>query len=472
MKAQNALKWTAMLVIVAGWILAPAPRFRAQTADQRAPGLPKEETRRSFDETITVPELFDKAREAFGLNKIDLAEEFYQEILIRERSNVQAMMELSNVYERSGQLEYARGLLVRSAKLAPDNSAISERLASVEHMLTIVLSAEVDSLLASKQYELAIPKISVHLSIEPGNAELLYKKALCYANLGRPDAAISSIDRALQIDPQERYYRLRTDILEDLKSMESREKVSEVKKLLRSGTPEDQQRALEILGAILQVNPDHEWARAEFVRLSGDETAQAEGGDETAEEGIRGTLDAVARSAGKALRTTLDLVRRHLSALLLLIAAYLVFRSPLTRRITKWLAPKAYMSGRFPKFTLTEILIMLNTESHTGILQVKGESCRGKIYIENGEPCHCIVGKLDGPVALHHLLSSTRTGQFEFVDGSIPLKRSIDTPLSIVLVDQKSGGPGGAARRRAKSDKKSNKAKSRMKEMLESRSSK
>ena len=103
------------------------------------------------------------------------------------------------------------------------------------------------------------------------------------------------------------------------------------------------------------------------------------------------------------------------------------------------------------------------------MLQVKGDGCRGKIYIENGEPCHCAVGKLQGVKALHHLLSNTTTGQFELADGSIPLNRTIDTPLSIVLVDHTSGGPGRAARKRAASDAAAKKPKSRMKELLESK---
>ena len=166
-----------------------------------------------------------------------------------------------------------------------------------------------------------------------------------------------------------------------------------------------------------------------------------------------------------------DIVRRHLTAVLLLVAVLLVFRSPLTKRITKWLTPRSFLSGKFPRFTLTEILIMLNSESHTGVLQVKGEGCRGKIYIENGEPCHCAVSKLQGVKALHHLLSNTREGQFEFADGSLPLSRTIDTPLTIVLVDHSSGGPIRAARKRAAAQAQATakKPKSRMKELLESK---
>jgi tetratricopeptide (TPR) repeat protein len=471
MMAQNAPKWTAILLVAAVWSFTPAPPAATQASDAAVlpPGgsqsaVPPLRTEPSFDSSITIPELFEKAREAFGMSKFDLAQEFYQEILIRERSNVQAMLELANVYERTGRLEYARGLLLRSAKLAPDNSDIADRLAAVEHMLTIVLSAEVDSLLSAQEYELAIPKLSVHLSIEPDNPDLLFKRALCYSHLGRPDAALSSIDRAIQIDPKEKYYKLRSSLLEDLKNMETSERVAEAKGLIQSGDVEDRRRALEVLGEILQSDPENAWARAEFVRLS----SQGETRTDTTSTAAESVLTAVARAGHRAS----ELLQRHLSTLLLLIVAWIVFRSPLTKLVTKWLLPRAFLSGRFPKFTLTEILVMLNSESHTGVLHVKGEACRGRIYIEKGEPCHCVVGRLEGAIALHHLLSNTRNGHFEFADGSIPLNRTIDTPLSIVLVDHKRGGPGRSASHQARAEARAKKPKSRMKELLESKSRK
>jgi tetratricopeptide (TPR) repeat protein len=476
MTAQNAPRWTVAIRVAVIWTLAFALPSSAQTPPP-AGSAPDEATARelglssesNFDASITIPELFEKAREAFGLNKFELAKEFYQEILIRDRANVQAMLELANVYERNGKLEYARGLLVRSAKILPDDEAVAERLASVEHMLTIVLSAEVDSLLAAQEYELAIPKLSVHLSIEPDNPELLYKKALCYSQLGRPDAALSSINRAIQIDPKEKYYQLRATLLEDLKETETEVKVTEAKSLVQSGNPQDRQRALETLAEILRISPNHAWARAEFVRLSGEADAVADSAGGAQDRNVAESFFSAILRAGSVAS---DLLRRHLSAILIFVAVLFVFRSPLTKVITRWLTPKAFLAGQFPKFTLTEILVMLNSESHTGVLHIKGDTCRGKIYIEHGEPCHCVVGKLLGPNALHHLLSNTRKGSFEFSDGSIPLNRTIDTPLSVVLVDHKSGGPGRAASKRAASGAASKKPKSRMKELLESKSNK
>ena len=482
MSAQNALKLTVALLLVAAWMLSTVPRPDAHPPEQAAyasaaaPGGDPaghdepDDSERPFDSSITVPELFDKAREAFGLQAYNLAETFYQEILIRERSNVQAMLELANVYERSGKLEYARGLLARSAKLDTSNDVIAKKLASVERILVAVLSQEVDSLIAASQYELAIPKLSVHVSIEPDNSELFYKRALCYSRLGRPEAALTNIDKALQIDPREEYHRLRSAILEDLKVIESREMVAEAKKLIQSIDPEDQRRALDVLGQILLSDPEHAWARSEFRRLRTLENGVEadEPGDKSLPpdaDGITAVLTAVGTAAG-------DLGRRHLGTVLILLATLVIFQSRLTRLIIRMLTPRPFLSGRFPRFTLTEILVMLNSESHTGVLHVKGDSCRGKIYLENGEPCHCSAGKTQGVGALHHLMSNTATGHFEFSEGSIPLSRTIDTPLTVVLLEHSAGRSSHTGRRKNPTSRKNKKAKSRMKELLENKSGK
>jgi tetratricopeptide (TPR) repeat protein len=474
MTVRSSLKWTVTLLLTAAWAVATGLPSGAQPpgsepiATGTLPFADSTQSEHLFDQSITVPELFEKAREAFGMDKFDLAEAFYREILIRQRSNVQAMLELSNVYERSGRLEYARGLLARSAKLEPGNEAIASRLSSVENILSAVLSEEVDSLIASKQYELALPKLSIHLGIEPDNPELYYKRALCYRHLGRPDAALSSVDKALRLDQQDRYYKLRAEILENLKTTEAREMIAEAKKLIQSNDPHDRSRALEILGEILQSDPDNAWARSEFLRLSeaGDGSAHADT-SRAGDGGVRSTMDSVASFLSTAARTIAGLVARHLGAILLLVAVVIVFRSPLTRIITNALAPRPLLSGQFPRFSLTEILVMLNSESHTGVLHVKGESRRGKIYIESGEPCHCVVGKLEGTGALHHLLSTTRAGHFEFAEGSIPMNRTIDTPLTVVLLEQAAGGPGRS--KHGSKGARQKKSKSRMKELLENK---
>jgi tetratricopeptide (TPR) repeat protein len=423
---------------------------------------------RPFDASITIPELFEKAREAFGMDNHDLAEQFYQEILIRQRSNVRAMLELANVYERSGKLEYARGLLVRSARLDPDNNTIRDRLRNVERLLAAVLTEEVDSLMAAGQYELAVPKLSLHLSFDPENPEVLYRRAVCYAKMGRPKEALEGVNNALRFDQKEQYFRLREAIVADMKVSETEVLVTEIKSLVRAGGDSGRNRALELLGEILRADPDHEWARAEFARLSNPENSGETPGTEEGKSGWQVVRAMVGKAAGIGRRAA-GLAVEHIGELLLLFAVVLIFRSPLTRLISKAFRPRPLLSGRFPRFTLSEILILLNSESHSGVLHVKGDSCRGRIYVDKGEPCHCAVGNLYGVKAVHLLLQNTATGYFEFAESSMPVDRTVETPLSVILMENSHGGPQEAAMRRVRAEVKSQKRKSRMKELLESK---
>ena len=379
------------LLYMAVLLLLPVGRATAQTPET-ASGRPEggvstateqltaSDSDQPFDASITVPELFEKAREAFGLDKLDLAEKFYQEILIRERSNLQAMLELSNVYERSGNLEYARGLLARSAKLAPGDRSIALRLESVERMLSAVLAEEVDSLMTSAQYELAIPKLSLHISFEPENPENYYKRAVCYSRLDKPTAALTSINSALKLNQAEQYLRLRTTILEDMKSSEAKELVAQARKLIQGGNPGNHRKALEILGEVLETVPDHTWAKTEFVRLSNllEESEGGTAGENDEEAGAWQSVRSALAFAARFGKAATGLAITHLSALLLLITVLVIFRSPFTQLIAKAFKPRYLLSGTFPRFTLSEILIMLNAESHSGIIRIKGESCRGK----------------------------------------------------------------------------------------------
>jgi tetratricopeptide (TPR) repeat protein len=480
---RSATKWlkTLLFSVVALMLLAPGTGFRHWITASATPESgeyttrsaagdtkPTGRTGQPFDDSITIPELFEKAREAFGLADYDLAEQFYQEILIRQRSNVRAMLELTNVYERNGKLEYARGLLVRSARLDPDNKSIRDRLRAVERLLAAVLTVEVDSLMASGQYELAIPKLSLHLSFAPENPEVLYTRAVCYSRLGQREAALKGVNDALRFDQREQYFRLRMAILEDMKTTETDGLVAEVKSLVQTDDDSGRGRALELLGEILQADPDHEWARAEFARLSNPENSGENSGTEANHAGWQDVRVFAGKVAGVGRRVA-GLAVEHIGELLLLLAVVLIFRSPLTRLISKAFRPRPLLSGRFPRFTLSEILILLNSEAHSGVLHVRGESCKGNIYVDKGEPCHCAVGKLYGVKAVHLLLENTAGGYFEFAEGSIPMDRTVETPLSVILMEHSHGGPEETAMRRFRADAKSKKQKSRMKELLESK---
>jgi hypothetical protein len=157
---------------------------------------------------------------------------------------------------------------------------------------------------------------------------------------------------------------------------------------------------------------------------------------------------------------------------LALLAVVIIFRSPLTRGLVGIVTSRALLSGSLSRFDLHEVLLMLNAESHSGVLRIRGDGCRGRIYLDGGEPCHCAVGKLTGTEALAYLLAHTSKGHFEFKEVSLPLNRTIDTPLSILMVEQSKvrlGAPADTKASPAPTPAKRKKPKSRMKELLESK---
>ena len=414
-----------------------------------------------FDGSITTVELLAKARDAFGLEDLALADVFYQEILRREPAHVQAMLELANLYEREGRLEYARGLLMRAAQHDKDNPRIAARRDAVDRTLTLVLGEEVDELTERGDYEQALPKLSLLVTISPRNAEFLYHRAQCQVELGRSEAARDDLERAIGIDPQPRYYELRSRIVESLRDAESVDLKARARELAAMDTPAAQAEAVELLGEIMVAEPDDVWARDLYVRLTGSGTVP----DDTsnAVTFFDRTVADSKDGAERAVRAVVGFVDRHVSAICIFLIALLIFRSPLTRAIAGLLTRPSTLSGRLSTFSLTEIMLMLNAESHTGILRVKSGTRRGSVYFENGEPCHCTVGKREGEKALSALLRDPKKGSFSFSDGIMPVKRSIDSPLTLILFenDQSPAMPA------ASTGKGATEAKSRMKALLE-----
>src|SRR5712675_3678306 len=66
-----------------------------------------------FDSTTTRAELLEMGRGAVELKHYPLAEIYFQEALLRNPTDVDAMCELAALYKRTNRLEYARGLLLR-----------------------------------------------------------------------------------------------------------------------------------------------------------------------------------------------------------------------------------------------------------------------------------------------------------------------------------------------------------------------
>jgi len=121
------------------------------------------------------------------------------------------------------------------------------------------------------------------------------------------------------------------------------------------------------------------------------------------------------------------------------LGVWIVFRSPVSRMFLRRLSKLPLLTGQLDAFTLQEVLLMINSEAKTGQLRVRAPACHGTIWFEGGEPCHCEVGKLRGSDALLRLIDESDRGTFVFVEGPMPRKRTVDMPLSMVLVEAARG---------------------------------
>ncbi len=155
-----------------------------------------------------------------------------------------------------------------------------------------------------------------------------------------------------------------------------------------------------------------------------------------------------------------DRLRRILLSAVLVI---LLFSSPLTRAIVRGLPRQAPLSGSLSRFSISEILTLVNSHARTGVLLIKSPAISGKIYFDNGEACHCVTKNLKGNEALRAILKRASSGTFYFRETKPATGRTIETPLSLIIMDLPDRRSMPAPEDRPK------RTKSKIAELLESR---
>ncbi|UCG52505.1 MAG: DUF4388 domain-containing protein [Candidatus Latescibacterota bacterium] len=389
-----------------------------------------------FDSTTTVAELLTSAREMFLADNYVLAEMLYKSVLIRESNHLSAMLELAVVYEAMGKLQYAKGLLTRASILKPYDQEIIDRNNEIARKLSKTLEAEVDSLLAIHAYRSALPKLSVLLTTQPENADLHFKKAQSHLKLKDPQGALDEIDRALRLRRDQQFFDLRTRALALKRDREINTLAQEVRRLTATGHDEDKERALRLVSQILELDPDHEWATRHFLILTaGDKTTGRLEAKQSRWTRIGASLGNVARVVAGKTTPVFQVMNRHLDVLLYALIVIVIFASPLTFMIVRGFTPRQSLSGRLNQFNIQEILTVIHTQNRTGVLKISSKSAKGRIFFSSGEVYHCTSGSLDGRTALRHLIDTATDGYFVFTKSPRSFRRTIDAPLSLILMD-------------------------------------
>lgn len=418
-----------------------------------------------FDATTTREELMDMGRAAVNLSQVTLAEIYYQEVLLRNPEDVEAMCELAALYHRTGRLEYARGLLIRAGSLVPGRDDIPELRRRIERELHASLSHQADSLMAASQFESALPRLSLLLSIDPGNSRFYAAKARCLAALGESDAALSNVDLALAKDPKEEYQRLRTEISTQHEERQIADLESSAKRLLES-KEWMRDEAADVLQAILAQDPSNEWAREQFRALSGQPTAPP---PVVAPPAPRQVFDAARQVVPGVMRS----LERHLALIVILIMVVVVFRSPLARVLAKRVHDPSPLSGDLSTIDVAEALRLVNASALTGVLVIRSPEGTARVYFETGDPVHCEGFGREGLEAIVYLAKHVDEGTFEMKNVRIKDQRTIDQPLDLILADKSTTtAERGQAAQRNLARREQGRKKSRMAELLETKSDK
>jgi tetratricopeptide (TPR) repeat protein len=433
------------------------------------------------DTTAATEDLLGAAREMFLADNYELAELLYKCILRRDSTNLSAILELSVVYESMGELQYAKGLITRAEILKPEDPSIRERSAELSRKLASALRNEVDSLIASGSYAAALPKLSMLIGPRPDDAELHYTKARCYLALRDAEGALYEIDKAIRIENDPRFAALRSEArtLSERRGVGALEE--EARGLLASGRKPDRERALAIVSEILTRDPDHKWAKKQFLALtngaapgrpdtgSAARTAAAGGGKRLAERAasFAAFVGRMAAGAAGSVRGAPDAYFSLLAAVMVLLV---VFRSPLTAVIARGIEPRHILAGQLGPIDINAVFSIIHAQGGRGVLHVRSRSMRGEVYFVDGEIYHCKTGKLEGRDAVRRLLAQTREGYFVLSKLPRSYKKTIDVPFSLVLMDlgEKSflESPGGET---SGGNPPASQRKSRMKSLLENK---
>ena len=405
----------------------------------------------------------DMGRAAVNMTHFTLAEVYYQEVLLRNPEDVDAMCELAALYRRTGRLEYARGLLIRAGSLVPGRDDIPEARREIERALRVSLTRQADSLMAASKFEAALPRLSLLLTIDPENARHYAAKARCLAALGQSDAALSNVDLALAKDPKEAYQRLRTEISNQHEERKIAELESSAKRLLES-KEWMRDEAADVLQAILAQDPSNEWAREQFRAISGGPPPPPPVVSPPAPKQVldaaREVIPGVARS-----------LERHLAAIIALVAVLVVFRSPIARAFAKRVHDPSPLSGDLSTIDVAEALRLVNASALTGVLTFRTPEGRARVFFETGDPIHCDAFGRSGLEALVYLVKHVDEGTFEMKNTGVDSRRTIDQPLDLLLADSRTtAAERGAAAKRNLARREAGRKKSRMSELLETKS--
>jgi len=244
-----------LIVVISAVFLAVgmlAPRLHAQSSSR-----------------VEAERLFVEAQKSLARGDDVKAEDYLMKALKYDNSFTSPIWQLSQIYEKRGQLEYARELLLRGLQQEPGATWARDKLTRMEKSLVGKLLAEAERLMSSGKYDLAIPKLSLYLGIKPYDPVPLVQIARCHLAMDNLDSAKEYLVQAAERDPSN------TEVMTLLDEIERRSDRAEVEAALRrartalaSYTPETKGHAEKVLSDVLALDPENKWAREKLREIA------------------------------------------------------------------------------------------------------------------------------------------------------------------------------------------------------------
>ncbi|MBN1163158.1 MAG: DUF4388 domain-containing protein [Candidatus Krumholzibacteriota bacterium] len=380
---------------------------------------------------IQAENLFVEAQKALTEGDDRLAESLLMRSLQQDPSFTSAIWQLSQIYEKRDQLEYARELILRGLQQDPNASWAREKLDQMERILVRKLLREAEEYMSTGNYDLALPKLSLYLGIKPFDPVPLIRIGRCHLALGNLKTAKDYMVQAIERDPTNSEVAALLDEIEERMEQSSQDAaVRRARSILANYTPQDKAEAEKALQEVLNNDPHDSWALEKLAELRLLEEKEDPSRDKA--EPLEKSIDALKTLKDPAVRIR-EFLRDRIFTLLLLSAIVLLALN-LKRRARIKNYP---LQGSLTLIPVLDIVSLLNSNLKSGRLLIHSKDARGEIYFEKGEIVHARFKSYDGKTAFHKMMEF-RSGTFTFFNHLPNTRHTISEPLSLLLLSMKS----------------------------------
>ncbi|MCK4549400.1 MAG: tetratricopeptide repeat protein, partial [Candidatus Krumholzibacteria bacterium] len=275
---------------------------------------------------VEAERLFVEAQKSLARGDDVKAEDYLMKALKYDKSFTSAVWQLSQIYEKRGQLEYARELILRGLQQEPGATWARDKLSRMETNLTGKLLREAERLMSNGRYDEAIPKLSLYLGIKPYDPVPLVQIARCHLAMDNLDSAKEYLVQASERDPSN------TDVISLLDEIERRFDRAEVesalgraRSVLASYTTETRGQAEKALSDVLALDPENNWARdklREIMLLEQEEQKLLPAGEVVA-KGVAKSVEAI-KTLEKPTSRVISVLRSNVLIVILVVIAGLL----------------------------------------------------------------------------------------------------------------------------------------------------